>query len=363
MAETDLGFDNSVTGSPATESTPVAASLPPATGEAPKKSTLRDQLKENFKKASEAEIKPEKTEKPTELKGEKPRDETGKFVKSVEAPKEAAPAESKQEAQPIVPKADGPPPGWSSESKQLYASLPDPIKQDILKREKEVSDGFKKYSDDAKRYQEIDQVLSPSRPSYQQHGLNDAQAINRLIEWERTIRSNPQMGIVNLARQFGIDLASLAQTPGQSNGQDVLQYLQPVQQQLGSVQQELNRMQAERAASEIAQFSKDKPYFDRVKVSMGKLMAAGVATDLDSAYQMATWQDSSIRDEMQAKALEEKLASERQEQQQRALAAKKAAVSPSTRAPAAPIVNGKDKPKGVRGSILQAIETIREERA
>ena len=362
--------------SPLTETAPVEpqpVASPPATGaepiekvEKPVKLSLRDQLKENFKAA--AEPKEKSPAKQAAVEGRE-RDEKGRLLpkeKTVEAPKTAAPVETPQPVKDAQAKPGstpiGPPPGWSAESKALYATLPDPLKADILKREKEVSDGFKKYSDDAKRYQELDQALSPSRASYQQHGLNDAQAVNRLMEWERMIRSNPQLGISNLARQYGVDLASLAQnSPGQSNGQNAVlqQYLQPVTQQLNSVQTELQRMQNERAAQDIAQFSKDKPYFERVKTDMGQLLSKGAAQDLESAYQMAIWSSPEIRGELLKKEVETNISA----QQVKAQQARKAAVSPSTRAPSAPMVNGATKAKGVKGSIMSAIEQLREERA
>jgi hypothetical protein len=234
---------------------------------------------------------------------------------------------------------------------------------DVQKREKEVSDGFKKYSDDAKRYQEIEQLLTPVRPIYQQNGLkSDAEAIKYLLQWEASIRQNPALAIRHLVQQFGIDPASFAQqNPGQSTGPDPLQqYLQPISQQLGSVQGELERMKSERAAAEITEFAKDKPHFERVKTEMGQLLQAGLAQNLDDAYQKATWSNPEIKAELMAKELEGQLASKQQESQQRAQQARKAAVSPGVRAPAAPQLNGKEKPKGIRGSILAAVEEIRE---
>ena len=348
------------------------SNAPPTTGGEPsdKKLSLREQLSQNFKVAREKVAKePDRTPSKQTL-DDRPRDETGKFIPKAEAaPDKAAPAEKapKQEAQPApAPKpVGGPPPGWSPESKAFYNSLPmdHPLRADIAKRETEVSDGFKKYSDDAKRYQEIEQVLAPARPIYQQNGIrSDAEAIRHLMQWEANIRQNPVAAISQLARSLNIDLASIAQNPpGQSNGQDaVLQYIQPISQQVSSLQGELSRIQSDRAASEIAQFSKDKPYFEKVKTAMGQLMQAGLATDLDSAYQTAIWKDPEIRAEMMQQELDAKVSSHMEQVQQRATQARKAAISPSGKAPAAPPLNGKEKQKGVRGSILAAVEEIRE---
>ena len=198
---------------------------------------------------------------------------------------------------------------------------------------------------------------------------SDAEAINRLLTWEAQIRNNPAQAIPALARQYGLDLASIAQNPGSHQPpQDVSvtqQLQQLVQQAVQPVQSEMQRIQTERAAGEIAQFSKDKPYFEKVKTTMGQLMAQGAAIDLDKAYQMATWNNPEIRAELIQKQMDEKLAANQQaqaEQVQRSQNARRAAISPSNKAPAPPALNGKEKPKGVRGSIMAAVNELREER-
>jgi hypothetical protein len=382
MAENEL-IDSGTTIPP--EAAPV--SQPSDAGaDVPAKISLRDELKKNFnelREPKELRSKPDKqVDKPAALADGRLRDETGKFLpkeaaektpnKTVEAktaPVETAPKVDASPAPASVP--PGLPPGWSPETKAFVNTLPadHPLRKDVEKREKEISDGFKKYSDDAKRYSEIEQVLAPVRSVFQQAGArSDAEAINRLLSWEAAIRQNPAQAIPALARQYGVDLASLAQNPGsnQTPPDAAVQLQQYVQQAIQPVQSELQRIQSERAASEIAQFSKDKPYFEKVKVQMGQLMAQGAAADLDKAYQMAIWSDPETRAELIQKETDAKLATSQQaqaDQVQRSQAAKRAAVSPSTRAPAAAQVNGKDHKPGVRGSILKAIADIREERA
>ena len=338
-------------------------------GEKPVKLSLRDQLKANFEEA-----KKEPSPARQAAVQDRARDEKGRLLPkdAVEAPKEAAPAKEtpSKEAQPIAASksADGPPPGWSQASKQAFASLPDHLKSDVLKREKEVSDGFKQYSSDAKKYQEFEsRILSQLRPLYQSKGVHDdAEALSRLGQWAIAFERNPEQALLNYGLQNRIDfnrLASLAQgNSGQSNGPDAAlqQYLNPVYQTVNSVKSELDQIRNERAANEIAVFSKDKPYFDKVKVAMGKLLASGSASDLESAYQTAIWSDSEIRAEMMQKEVESKLEATRAQASQRSQDARKAAVSPSTRAPAPPPLGSKDKPKGVRGSIMAAVEEIRE---
>ena len=93
---------------------------------------------------------------------------------------------------------------------------------------------------------------------------------------------------------------------------------------------------------------------------MGKLMQAGIAADLDAAYQQATRANPEIYAEMMQKELDTRLTAHQQEALQRSQQARKAAVSPSGRAPSQAAPNGKERPKGVRGSVLAAIEEVRE---
>ena len=389
IAMADL--ENTSSGAEVPSDTPpvISESPPPsdAGGAEPKKTSLREELQKNFNELREPRElrksgKPEPvsgkaTDGPKVSEEDRPRGPDGKFLpkdeKAVEA-KKSAPAE-------IAPKTDvspapasappGLPPGWSPETKAFVSALPPdhPLRKDVEKRETEISNGFKKYSDDAKKYSEIEQVLAPVRQTFQQAGVqSDAEAIRRLFMWEQAIRANPTDALPRLARQYGLDLASLAQSSGSNQTPpDASQQIQQlVQNAIQPVQSEIQRIQADRASSEIAAFSKDKPHFEKVKTQMGQLMARGAATDLDGAYQMAIWNDPEIRAQLIQKEADEKVAAHQkaqQEQVQRSKNARKAAISPSGNAPAAPALNGKEKAKGVRGSILESINQLREERA
>ena len=96
---------------------------------------------------------------------------------------------------------------------------------------------------------------------------------------------------------------------------------------------------------------------------MGQLMLRGAATSLDQAYQMAIWSDPEIRADLMKAEVDSRINQAQQEAQKRAEQARKAAISPSTRAPTGESMNGKEQKKGVRGSIMAAVNQLREERA
>lgn len=304
----------------------------------------------------------------------------GKFAgkdKPVEA--QGAPAETPttvKDAQPKEPStaAIGPPPGWSAESKAAFATLPDHIKADLAKREKEVSDGFKKYSDNDKRYQEIEQVLAPSRSIYQQHGLkSDAEAIKALFGWEASFR-NPATRIQafnNLARQYGINLNSpQSQAP---DAQGIPDQLRPVYdhfgqltQQVSSIQGELQRSREEAVSKTLTDFAKDKTNFEKVRVRMGQLIQAGIvqSNDLEGAYQQACWADPEIRTALTKEQFEKQQADNLKTQTNRAQTARQAAISPSTRSPNSPVLNGAKPGKlSVRDTIKASVKELQDQRA
>jgi hypothetical protein len=272
--------------------------------------------------------------------------------------------------QPKASEAIGPPPGWSAESKAAFATLPEHIKADLVKREKEVSDGFKKYSDTDKRYQEIEQVLAPARQAYQSAGVkSDAEAIRSLLGWEASFR-NPatrMQAFQNLARQYGISLNS-PENPAPDAIPDQLRpvydQLGPLSQTVNNLQRELQRSQEEKVSETLAAFSKDKPNFDKVRVKMGQLMQAGAANDLEGAYQQAIWADPEIRAALIKEQTDKQIADNRKSQTQHSQTARQAAISPTTRSPVGTAGVGKANGKQtVREALNASIRELQDNRA
>lgn len=329
----------------------------------PKKLSLRETIEKEFKAAS---------------KDPRPRDETGKFLSkdanAEPAPKEAAPAqipEPKPEVQPTASQASGPPSGWSKESKLAWDSLPAAVKADAVRREQEVSKGFDDYRAKTARYQELEQVLAPARQVFQQAGVrSDAEAIKGLLTWESSFRNpatRPQ-AFKALAQQYGVDLSTLAQSSEATP--EIPHQLRPVMDQVGSLSQKVSSLEGDLQRSretviseKIAQFSKDKPHFEKVRLTMGQMMASGQvpADDLDAAYQRAIWADPDIRAQLLQEEVKKTLV---KTPVQRAQNARQAAISPAVTRPPVAVVNGKtEPPKGVRGSLLASIKQLQEDRA
>lgn len=319
---------------------------------------------------------------------ERARDEQGKFAKekpAKAAPEKAAAAEkspqgdaspdvSSKTAQPAS-KPVGPPPGWSAESKAFFESLPPdhPLRMDVAKREEEVSNGFKSYSEKTKQYDAIEQVVAPFRGRFQQYGVqNDAQAISSLFQWEAAIASNPVEGLQRLAQTYGVDLSQFAQrsTAPSDGSQGIPEHLRPVLDEFGQLKQQVTSMlssqqmaEQQRISSELQSFAKDKPHFDKVRVAMGQMMQAGLVApnDLDGAYQRAIWADPDLREQLLREQDDKRKAEFQRTQAEAAAKARAAAVSPPPRARQAAHVTADKSSKGVRGAILASISELRED--
>lgn len=259
------------------------------------------------------------TFKPTKAEAEeKPAVKTTEPApKPAEAPVEAAQPIS--EVQAVATIQGAPPPGWSIKSKAEWDKLPEHIRADIIKREKEVNDGFSQY--------EGMRELRPYVERARSQGQTLKQVLDSFIGYEDFIRSNPLQGILHIANGVGMTPQKLAMelAPylGQSNGQ---QYAQPMQDQYGTqppafdpamfqqwlnpLSQEVNSLksfvqqiqQAETARyttafnAAQARFSADPAhrFYDNVRQEMARLFQAGIVqetgdhyADLKAAYEKA----------------------------------------------------------------------------
>jgi len=99
---------------------------------------------------------------------------------------------------------------------------------------------------------------------------------------------------------------------------------------------------------------------------MGQLIQAGIVqpTDLEGAYQQACRADPEIYDLLVKEQFEKQQAEIKKDQTQRSEAARKAAISPSTRSPNSPVVNGtKPGKQSVREALNASIRELQDQRA
>lgn len=262
------------------------------------------------------------------------------------------------DAKPIVTESNpsGPPPSWSADKKTAWTDLAS-LQKAVLKREEEFTNGISRYQAHQK---EFEQIVSPRRQYYAGQGISDTEAVNNLWLWFEALQNSPAKALPELAQRFGIDLSTVI--PGAQANADQSSYVDPVVQslqeeirqlrgQMGQVTGTFQQQAQERTRQELANFAKDKPHFEAVRVSMGRLMQAGMANSLDEAYQQAL----ALNPEIQAQI----------QRDQQAEAAKKAAEAalttrPPTQRQAAVSLRG-GAPSGANGAGKAPVGSIREE--
>lgn len=283
-------------------------------------------IRDAIKAASEEVEKREKSPARQAAAEKRARDGTGKFT-AAELAEQATVAAAKDKTTPApkpaaagsttIPSADKsaagdtgtatqavagePPAALSKEIKATWATLPENIRQEFIRREQDTQRGVEQLRS---RYQPIDEAIAPFRSLLQQRGLNEGQAVKQLFDWHMALAGpNKEKAFRQLAQSHGVDLSAFAPrnaetSPNatQTNEPDPFApRLAPIMTQMQTLQQRIEAQEAQRqqeanarTQSEIANFAKDKPHFQAVRETMGRLLASGIAADLNDAYDKAT---------------------------------------------------------------------------
>jgi hypothetical protein len=202
------------------------------------------------------------------------------------------------------------PKGLSLEAREEWKNVPDAVKKEISKREKDFNDGIVRYSGQAKRADQMDKTLAPYQQYLQMNG-GPGKAMQSLLNTGSGLQMGSPMQkaqiVSNLIQQFGIDIKTLdnmlvgeqpteQQQQGQQFNQMLDQRLQPLQQQLAQYQQR-DQQVAQQAQGQVAnevqtfQANPANEFYNDVRGQMADLldMAAnrGQAMTMDEAYKTA----------------------------------------------------------------------------
>jgi hypothetical protein len=251
------------------------------------------------------------------------RDEVGRF-----APKPEGEQPQAQPVQPIPDQTQGaqPPASWSKEDRAVFATLPPNVQELLARREREMT------ADYTRKTQEIAEIRRFSddiRPVFEKNqqliahaGAPPAQVMDQLLGMYGYSQRDPAGYLKWAAQSLGVDLSQLTAPTDEYVDpafNELRNQITPLNQQIQSVtqyiqQQEAARQEQERqqTLSTIDTFAQEKdasgtplrPYFEQVRVAMGRLLQPdangnAIASDLQDAYEKATWADPSIRAELQ----------------------------------------------------------------
>jgi len=284
--------------------------------------------------------------------GLKTRGEDGKF-KPVVADNPATPsltppqpgeAPKPGENQPL-----GAPASWSASAKSMFASLPQPVQQEVARLEAERSKVVRASQEETatlrKRYGSVDETFEAHRQRLAARGEDGLSATRRLMAIDAEFDRNPVGVLVALASQRGINLAALGQhqqqTPNSGSSlsrEDMDPALVAIRDKVDAMEREKMEEANERkraltreAETVQVQFKNAKdeagnalyPHFDELKNEMAFEVSrlikadqnAGVSpkpmTDyLKAAYEAAVWVNPKIRQQL----LDAKAAKDREQE-------------------------------------------------
>ena len=254
------------------------------------------------------------------------------------APAEAAPAAPETTDQPETKATETaatpsiePPASWSADVKAKWAALPPDVQQYIARRESEAHQAITQAGGKAKAYEAIEGVIGPRRQALVATWGNEAAAMEQLFNLSDFATRDPAGFVTWFAQQNRVDLSRL--NPAPANAEYSAQQATAPTVADPEARAAIAQMQRAAVESDIQAFASAKgpdgeplrPFFDDVRVEMGRLMQAQIATSLDEAYAKAIRTNDAVWSKVQAaEAAKAAKAAEEAQAKQREAAAKAA---------------------------------------
>jgi len=313
-------------------------------------------LRDTIENAIEVTDTNEPTESTPEApKTSRPRDESGKFAKSFsEAQDEATEVLEPETVQEMQTKPR--PSSWKKDYEEHWGKL-DPTLQDyIQQREADYAKGVSTYKNQWDSAQPLIRAIEPFAPILQQHNIDPAQWISNLGRAHSVLAlgspEQKQQMFAQLANDYGVSLNEVGGGYADPQFSLIAQELNQIKNQWNQFQTQQERTEQASLQNEIQSFSTDKPYFDEVRETMAGLLQAGMANDLQSAYDKAIRLNDNIAQKVQA----EQAHKSESDRQAKLASAKAKALSPKSSSPTASTSTG-GKGASIRDELLKQFES------
>ncbi|CAB5228590.1 hypothetical protein UFOVP1545_5 [uncultured Caudovirales phage] len=271
-------------------------------------------------------------------------------------------AAEEPEEEPIWAK---PPSSWKREYHEPWQSVDPKVREYVWQREEEVRSGIEPMKTKAQFADQVNKAMEPYMPTIQGLGIDAPTAIQALMQADYTLRNSPpdqkRAYLVQLASQYGINLGD--------EGYD--QQVNPIDPAIYELRNELNSVRGEVVGwkkqqeevqnqtllSEIEQFAHKADFFEDARPTMIQLLNAGVATDLQDAYEKAIRLDPDLSEQVQQSRQAEADAAKSKAANKAAKSAKAAAVSVRTSTPGfQPTTKAQDR----RSMLLEQFDSVSE---
>lgn len=323
MAE-DQVLESEIQEAPEQENTSLREELTRALSESKEKAEAAD--------AKEAPLKPAKS-----------RAEDGKFAKSEKqaAPKPVAKpvttqGEHKSFATTPAARLEATPRSYTNAVKAKWAELPEDVRQDLIKREREVELGFTKMDEERTFGRQMKDTINPYMPVIQSMGYEAPKVIQSLLNSAYVLKTGtPEQKLKHLrqiAESYGVDPRGL-QIPATAISPEIASLQRELAQLKGERNQEVTfkqQQEKEVVNQTIREFAADTdahPHFEAVRPRMAALLSANQAQNLQDAYEQAIYADPTIRSTLLESHTADMEAKRIAESKEKAAAARKAGSS------------------------------------
>lgn len=183
-----------------------------------------------------------------------------------------------------------PPRSWSAEAKAAFAALPEPVKQDVLRREKEISQGLELAAPARKHYESFQEVIKPFQPMFDAYGVQDSlPVIRQLLATRATFEiGTPEQKaqlVANIIHDFGIDIQQLDSHLVKKGPVQPFRPARPAPPAPldPRLEQIINRFEAKekRDAEAAVEAAESLPHFDDLREDMADILEAWAIKGID----------------------------------------------------------------------------------
>lgn len=233
------------------------------------------------------------------------------------APAEPAPAstDAPEGSTPPVVTAEpaGPPQHWSEADRTMFGTLPQEGQAFLLRRHREMeADYTRKTQEHATQVRVGTAALTSMDPGIRQQlsaaGVNDEQFVKNLVDYHKLSMTHPVDFVKQVVANLGLDPAKIWSASPEGGApatpsDPVTTRLEAIESQIARDQQARNNQIITEAKTQLELFASEKglngevlrPHYEKVKMYMGKLMAADPDLDLQGAYDVAVFRDPTLR--------------------------------------------------------------------
>ncbi|MBQ4155722.1 MAG: hypothetical protein IJD90_02840 [Clostridia bacterium] len=222
------------------------------------------------------------------------------------------------------------PNSYTKEAKDWFSTLPHENQKYLADREKQFEQGLSRARN---QYSWVDKIYNDRKDALSGNYENAQAYINDLVLIADALEKDPASTIEALKQNYGLN-------GSQDNA--LQRQLSELTAKLNEQQRYLDSQRQERTAQEYQEFVNAKddkgnskhPYFEEVKGEMINLLKAGMAKNLEDAYNQAIWRVEEIRNKIIASQTGARLEQKATEAQK----AKAASFDPTSKKEATPKV-------------------------